>query len=268
MPICGRVMEVSHVAREEYVQFDVRTDPYSEEIPFTEYFRRALPDATVEVKHGNNIVIKIGKDDDAAAAERLLELFKTSVTILDDADESHALGIHSYGNGRTELGDLVYGAKTYTGKQGDRRCAQELAERAVKWIGDHPTYRDASVVAAAPSSTGVNDLPEMIAKRIISTYQMELCQINSTSIVQQKNPQGGKNKDEDVLQGKFSVPNDLTSHDVILIDDLYETGQTMVEGARALRQAGAKSVLTLAMSKTRRDVSGLFAYKENWEDST
>ena len=266
MPTCGRVMEVSCVAREEYVQFDVRTDPYSGAIPFTEYFRRSLPDATVELTHGK-IVIKIGKDDDAAAAERLLELFKTSITILDDADESHALGMHSYENGRSELGDLVYGAKpyqkdeTHPGKLGASQQEQELAKRAVKWIGDHPTYRDARVVAAVPSSTRVNNLPQMIANSIANTYQMKLCQIDSTSTVQRKHQQ-----DEDGMQDKFSISGDLTSYDVILIDDLYGSGATMVEGVRALREVGAKSVLALAMTKNRLDTQGLYAYKNNWED--
>lgn len=71
-------------------------------------------------------------------------------------------------------------------------------------------------------------------------------------------PQYGLSKDErrENMRGAFSVPaekqQDVREKDVLLLDDIYTTGVTCAECARALKAAGARRVIVLALTSGQR----------------
>lgn len=56
----------------------------------------------------------------------------------------------------------------------------------------------------------------------------------------------------EMLAGQFSISNDLGWKTVLIVDDVFHSGASMGEAARAARQAGAKHVLGICAARTRR----------------
>jgi predicted amidophosphoribosyltransferase len=58
------------------------------------------------------------------------------------------------------------------------------------------------------------------------------------------------------LRDAFSVDSQqVQGKSVILVDDIYQTGFSINEVCRAIRQAGARLILGLVATKTSRDLS-------------
>ena len=268
MPTCGRIKDFE-LDDDKPRQFRVTVHDFSDDIPFDDYVSRAFPEIEISSHERLSRVFFVSVPHSVLISdlERLLSLLKTSVTILDDADESHALGMHWYSRvGRTALGELVLKSKSYGPASGDRAAAEQLARRMLNWVRDHPPYASADVVAAVPPGNRdkAYDLPQIIASAVAAEFSMTQCRISSTNTTPQKTLTGDEN---DVnIAGAFRVRDDLRGLRVVLIDDLYRFGRTMNEGVRALRAAGAGDVFALAASKTTEAVDGLYAYSDKWED--
>ncbi|WP_294157500.1 ComF family protein [uncultured Selenomonas sp.] len=71
-------------------------------------------------------------------------------------------------------------------------------------------------------------------------------------------PQYGLSKDErkENMRGAFLVPEekrrDVQGRDILLLDDIYTTGVTCAECARALKTAGARRVIVLALTSGQK----------------
>ena len=204
------------------------------------------------------------------ALQRFLRILKWTVTISDDADESHALYIHTLPHPtqdpyepnwqRTRIGNLVYTAKSYSPSTGSKPAAADLSERMAYWIRRHPRYRSADVIISAPAGNPCKgfDLPASIVAELsqIFGFRIASCTIIGKILQQKTVPQ-----DIDTLRSnvgdKFRVKENLLGENVIVVDDIYQSGETLRELTRACREAGAKSVLSLAASKTAKFCNGL-----------
>lgn len=56
----------------------------------------------------------------------------------------------------------------------------------------------------------------------------------------------------ELIRGQFSVRESLGSVDVLIVDDVFRSGLSMSEVARAAREAGARSIYGLAAVRTMR----------------
>ena len=206
-----------------------------------------------------------------------LNLLNQSVTILDCADESHALGLHhlyhpnddpdeSDVRKRTELGVLMKKAKSYDTDSGDEVAASELAALMVSWVKAHPRYSRASfIISAPPGDTSKKyDLPRMIVSHLSKAFGFGIINCQSKPLEQ---PQKSIEELDDLksnISGNFLVAGGLYNRDVVIIDDIYRSGATINELTRACREAGAKSVLSLTGTKTARFCKGLPPHADKW----
>lgn len=268
MPVCGRIREFHRDMRDPCV-LRARVADFADDLPFSEYIERAFPgiQITGQDHWGKELRISIPSPHRTEDVEALLNILTSSVSILDRAEESHALGLHWYnGVGRTQLGDLVYAAKYEVDDSTRRRSTNVLAELCVEWLAAHPRYRNADcVVAVPPSSVGRGqDLPTILAEVIAGALRIERFEMPSLP----RSPQKGLEVSEARrnVQGKFRLSDRLAGRSVILLDDLYDSGSTINEGVRALKAARAGPVFAFTTSKTRDHCDGLYPTKSNWED--
>lgn len=193
--------------------------------------------------------------------EDFLELVTRSLTIEDSLDESHALAYHQDQDDttgslrRSALGQLVWDAKYNTRRQPRERIGRAMGE----FIGAHPRYARADFIAAIPphdaSKTG--GLPARLIRQLEEALRLDVVQITRVST----RPPQKDITDEDRSKGvgrrignqrrSMRVDSNLSGRAIIVIDDLYGSGGSMQEAARALREAGASEVLGLAATKQR-----------------
>lgn len=194
------------------------------------------------------------------------QILQRVILIDDDLDETYALAFHrqmsTVGAGeRTPIGQLVREAKPYdqAGSPGDRVKAVSLAARMAELVREHPTYRQAELLLAVPPSNPNKafDLPTLLAeeiarltgqgvataglKKVRDTRPMKACRTIKEKI--------------DNLTGAFGAdPAVFGGRSVIIVDDIYETGFSLNEVGRTVRQANATLVVGLAATKTVRDL--------------
>lgn len=197
----------------------------------------------------------------------LLDLTQQHLYLDDDLTECFALDYHtvfepSGGYLRSTLGQLVYEAKPYkrTPTLQNQQAASQLAEKMISFISNHPTYRRSQVVIVAPpSQTKPFDLPYELASHVLTAFpQMEDGRKWVTKLRQtrpMKDCLTIPDKINNVRQAFGIAPQaDLVEKDVLLIDDIYQSGYTINEIAHTLFAANAKSVFGLVATKTGRDL--------------
>lgn len=199
--------------------------------------------------------------------KRLLELCKQHIFLYDDLTECFALDYHtrlsSGGYQRTEIGELVYKAKPYsrrpTGSHYD--ASAHLAQRMVRFIEAHPTYRRCEVIVSAPPSRPRKafDLPSQLAGHILESNRSLVDGRQWIRKVKETRPM----KDCVTIPEKIANVKDafeLTSEskiqdrNILLVDDIYESGFTLNEVSRLFLGHGAKGVFGLVGTKTGRDM--------------
>jgi predicted amidophosphoribosyltransferase len=184
----------------------------------------------------------------------------------DGLDECFALSLHTVlteqgGFVRTPIGQMVREAKPYdTGwNAGSKEKAGKLAEMLSDFIRVHPTYLRAPLVAAVPPSNPNKafELPTFLVEQIAVATGKEIV---TASIRKVRTTQPMKNfatLAEKVSNIKDAFQADrakLAEKEVILIDDIYQTGTSINEVARSLRSSGVRRALGLTMTKTIRSL--------------
>ena len=281
MPNCGRIKKyiIEEGPSDWTVTFDV--SPPAEAVDFSALIQNALPGAVSgstatlieEFEQVRRTTVVVPKAViSRVALESYFAILRWTVTIADDADESHAIYIHNLPHPReeasdpdwqqTRIGKLVNKAKSYSPTTGSKPAAQELAERFDYWLVRHPRYKMADVVIPAPPGNPEKafDLPEFVARHIANEFEMELISCTKT---RETTAQKNVGDNEDSLQANvreaFAIPQDLTGKTVLIIDDIYRSGETIRELTRACRAAGAATMLSLTATKTAKFCNGFTA---------
>lgn len=204
----------------------------------------------------------------------LLRILKWTVTISDDADESHAVELHNLPHPsndpskpnwkRTRIGKLTHEAKSYNPFTGDKKKAFQLAKEIESWIYYHPGYRTANTIVAAPPGNRSKryDLPEFITGHLSKVFGYSIVSCTSAPLTQAQKSLDDPQALHLNVSGKFHVPINLNNQHVIILDDIYRSGETIKELIRACRTAGAKTVLSLAATKTPKYCNGVAP--SNW----
>jgi hypothetical protein len=230
------------------------------------YFSRIFEDRTGEYDWG--VYIKNADDEDAEWIANLCNyLIVNEILFIDDnLDECFALSFHTIplndgGYERTFIGQLVRDAKPYDRgwHSGNRSKAEELASWMIEFIQMHSPYRKAELLVAVPPSNPnkLFDLPSYLVEVISESTQQK----NATSFIRKirttrpmKECRTIQEKEENI-KNAFEVEAAIfRGKTVILVDDIYQTGLSIKEVGRVLKQAGAKLVLGLVATKTTQNL--------------
>ena len=252
-------------------------------LSFGELTRHAFPNAKVSIEGTEwrdepEEVFRIAAPGEQLRSRLLafLELNQRSIAIVDDLDESRALAPRALpGEGeewfRTRIGELVYKGKDYVGRYAvrDVEAATAIHDRVVEFIDRHPGYSRSDALVAAPSSAPEKKytLPRAVAEAVSKSAGKRLLdadRIRSIPAQKEYDAEAAGVSRADLQRGSVALPRDVEGRAVIVLDDLYETGSTMVEVARACRAGGAASVLGLAFVKNAKYTYGMDLSEWPW----
>ena len=261
-PAGGTTMEFSEIVRQAFPGVRVRSKADQRNEWFIE------PRETFWFPSMNSTLVE--------QLERLLGLLTRTITINDSLDESHALAPRAIPDdegqwSRTQVGELVYRAKDYRGQYAwrDTNAIEVIGRHLLGFVNDHPRYYRADVVVTSPSSDPekIRNLPWALASNLSgSTEKQLIVPIRLRRIPSLK----GYNEDDigisrsEVQQGTVSVSERLDFKTVIILDDLYHSGSTIKEVARACRSQGACAILGLAVTKNAKYTQGMELSEWPW----
>lgn len=167
--------------------------------------------------------------------------------------EGWALDLHSrfIGNTwqRSDTGRLVCRYK-YRGRID---LADKLADRIVALMEQHPELRTVDEIVPVPPSTArlydpVCLLGQTLARRLGLPLRVDLL-VKTRPTDRQKDMHTCAQKRTNVA-GAFAVQGDVREKSLLVLDDLYDSGETLKEVTRVLKRAGARSVKVLALTRT------------------
>ena len=224
-------------------------------VPFSETLSLLFPWA-LERKigiHGPYIRRVIRSEDEFARIEQWMDENNEVVFIRSLLDSCVACAEHQLPEGgRSHVGTLERAAK-YQGSAGAR---SELTELMVDVAQRLWADKDLDAVCAVPPSTPGNlGLPAHLAKQVAAA-------LDADDISDQVSWNGPKpsiknvdmaNKWAALDQVGLTIDEALTGRNVLIIDDMYQSGATIHYLASELQEAGAESVHCLSVVKARRD---------------
>ena len=211
-----------------------------------------------------------GVRDEAALKECLALLQHRIVVGLSSVNGCYALGPYSRFDeeGESEkarFGRLVYGAKYES--DGDARAM--LIQETVQFVQRHPRLRSVEAVTAPPrSEPAARNLPWGMARALAETLGAHLVEVQKAVATDpQKSYDDADTEDTVGARVANAMRVDApVSGTVLIVDDTLGSGGTVKEAARALRQAGARSVYGLCAAKNAKfRTGGLSLSKEHWQ---
>ena len=137
-------------------------------------------------------------------------------------------------------------------KNGDRSMADKLGECMVYVINNYYQYlKDVDIIVPAPVGGVERGYNQAV---LLAKYISENISISCKDILYKKEdypPQHDTplRKKEDVIRGKIGCKEEITGKKVLLIDDVYVTGNTKNECVRALKDCGAGEILGLVIGR-------------------
>lgn len=169
-------------------------------------------------------------------------------------EEGWALDFHSRriasGWRLTETGRLVRKYK-YSGRID---LADRLVERIITLMEQYPTLKAIDGIVPVPSSVKrlydpVSLLGQVLAQRLGVPLFSEALQKTRTTHLQ-KDLHTHAQKHANVADA-FAVKGDVQGKSLLVLDDLYDSGETLREVTRVLKRAGARSIKVLTLTRTR-----------------
>ena len=192
-----------------------------------------------------------------------------------EVDECFALGPYSLKDeskadlwSRGYYGELVHRAKY----NGDVRPLPELRADVSRFVRAHPELSKMTCVAA-PAIRGSNahrptvQLPTTVADAL----DLRLLRAQPTRITEQQKsaPRGATQREmRDRVASSMSFGVEVSGQRVLIVDDVLGSGETLREMGRALREAGAHSVMAVCVAKDATFTSSLLRWdKDQWPDN-
>jgi ATP-dependent DNA helicase RecQ len=167
-------------------------------------------------------------------------------------DVGWALDFHSRFSGsqwqRSGVGELVHRLKY----QNARAALAPLVEHALTLCNEHPELADVdAIVPVPPSSPRPSDPVRTFAAALSAKLNKPvLLSVTKTRHTQPQKDMRTLAQKKANVAGAFSVQGDVRGKRLLVMDDLFDSGATLEEVTRVLRQAGAARVCVLTMTRT------------------
>ncbi|GBE06458.1 DNA utilization protein GntX [bacterium BMS3Abin10] len=153
--------------------------------------------------------------------------------------------------GYTTYGNLEHNAK----ENRDADARAQLVETFANLCEIHPIYRRARIVMPIPPNPSKTfHLPIKLARELAETTGKKDCASMIRKVKETPRMQDlTLDEKKKALRGAIEINGDVEGKQIIIIDDLYQSGFTMWTVAKLLKKHGAKKVLGLACVKSWRD---------------
>ncbi len=167
-------------------------------------------------------------------------------------DAGWALGFHSSFAGanwrRSTIGELTYRFKY----QNDLAALPEIITHTLALCAAQPDLIAVDALAPVPPSTPrPHDPVRLWAEALGEKLQLPVWPVfvRTRQIAQQKEMRNLQKKRANVA-GAFATQREVKGKRVLVLDDLFDSGATLAEITRVLREAGATKVNLLALTRT------------------
>lgn len=188
----------------------------------------------------------LGMQDGRASVE-LLALLKDRLVVRlgSNVDECYALGPYKVRRKSTSgLVNARYGAALHKAKyKNDHQAILALGSELADFARRHPRLRSCATVTAPPTSQTRDNLPMRWAMTVADMIWAE-----SLALDWKTPPDGAQKNGEGSVRGNMTAPGPIQG-DVLVIDDTLESGETLQEVGRVLKQAEASKVYALCVTK-------------------
>jgi hypothetical protein len=155
----------------------------------------------------------------------------------------------------SRLGELVHRGKYWykVDPDGQRAVGLPLVGALLEIIQRHPVLRQADWVAAVPGhDQELLNFGARAAATVARDLQLPLARVRCINAYRPEAKALPRDAKRQMLSNTFRCDDDLTNQTVLIVDDVYASGSTMCETARALRAAGATAVYGLTAVRTMR----------------
>lgn len=164
-------------------------------------------------------------------------------------------GIPSTDWKNTETGELVYLGKHRYKTDGDRQgeVGRLLMRKVSAVIQGHPLLRKADVILDVPGhDTERVSFGSRMAATVGRDFEIPRIRVKARDKFRAEAKSLDRSQRAEVLAGQFSIAHDLQGQTALVVDDVFHSGASMGETARAARDAGANQVLGICAVRTRR----------------
>lgn len=155
----------------------------------------------------------------------------------------------------TETGELIHLGKYRYRTDGNRQTefGRLLMRKVSAVIQGHPLLRKADFVLDVPGhDTERVSFGSRMAATVERDFKMPKIRVKTRDKFRAEAKSLNPSQRAEILAGQFSIANDLQGQTALIVDDVFHSGASMGEVARAARDAGAKRVLGICAVRTRR----------------
>ena len=155
----------------------------------------------------------------------------------------------------TDLADLVHRGKylymPLCDVQNLKEVGGAVVDELAEFVGEHPLLKGVDAIAAPPGhDPAVLSFGARVAAGVAKRRDIPL--VRCTSPQESRAPARSLafSARADALRGQFRCPDDVFGQRILIVDDVWASGATAEETARALRAAGARDVASIAAIRT------------------